>query len=345
VRLALLLKANANRVYGGAVAELATAELAVLDREALGSVIRETERVELGGVEYLIADTAGTALDPAALEVLSNLSSLHAAFAMGDDGRLDPLPLRLRRCQDEDVVSIQRYAGKTNEAFTHLLVNVALAVAGALPRLLAGDRVRILDPACGRGTTLNRAIVYGADAVGVEHDARDVEAYETFLLTWLKDKRLKHTVERARLRKGRPAPAERLTVSYGASRDRSEHRLVDVVRDDTIRLRDHVRARSVDALVCDLPYGVQHGSTGGAGDLRRGPEHLLAAALPGWRDVLRPGGGVALAWNSKTLGRQALVDLLAAADLEVVPGLGDVSFEHRVDRAITRDVVLARRHA
>src|SRR6185295_13713680 len=107
-----------------------------------------------------------------------------------------------------------------NEAFTHLLVNLALAAgAGAFDRVLAGEPVRLLDPVCGRGTTLNRAVVYGLHAVGVEHDKRDVEAYEAFLLGWLQDKRLKHQVERARLRKGRTTPGSRCTVTYGAGKD------------------------------------------------------------------------------------------------------------------------------
>ena len=31
---------------------------------------------------------------------------------------------------DDDLVTIQRYAGRTNEAFTHLLVNLALSAGG-----------------------------------------------------------------------------------------------------------------------------------------------------------------------------------------------------------------------
>ena len=55
------------------------------------------------------------------------------------------------------------------------------------------ERLRILDPLCGRGTTLNQALMYGWHAIGVDVDERDVEAYAAFLPRWLKDKRLKHT--------------------------------------------------------------------------------------------------------------------------------------------------------
>ena len=64
--------------------------------------------------------------------------------------------------------------------------------------------------------------------------------------------------------------------------------------DDTTEVRGHLKARSVDLLVCDLPYGVQHGSTAPAAGLQRGPDDLLrrraarlargaAAGRRGWR--------------------------------------------------------------
>jgi tRNA G10 N-methylase Trm11 len=249
------------------------------------------------------------------------------------------------RRHDDDITTIQRYVGKTNEALTHLLVNLALAAAGAaFGRVIAGEPVRLLDPACGRGTTLNRAVVYGMDAVGIEIDKRDVEAYEAFLLGWLKDKRLKHQVERARLRKGREAPAQRTTITYGAGKDRAAHRVLDLVQDDMLAATSHLRPRSIDVLVCDLPYGVQHGSTAGAA-LARGPGDLLEAALPVWRDLLRAGAGVALSWNRKTLARERLVELLGAHGYELAVAADDGRFVHRVDRAILRDVVVARRPA
>jgi tRNA G10 N-methylase Trm11 len=106
--------------------------------------------------------------------------------------------------------------------------------------------------------------------------------------------------------------------------------------------RDHHKARSVDLLVGDLPYGVQHGSTAESGSRARGPEAFLADALPVWCDVLRPGAGVALAWNRRTLARPRLVELAIAAGL-AVRDESDDRFVHRVDRSITRDVLVGRR--
>jgi hypothetical protein len=341
-RYALLLRASANRVFGESAFALAQAELTVLDQRLLHGLVGGLERATIGGVDYLVADTTRT-LDEAGVAALSNLSSLHAIFEVEGDGRFRPVPVAPRQLLDEDLVTIQRYAGKTNEAFTHLLVNVALASGGdAFERLLAGERLRLLDPACGRGTSLNRAALYGMDACGIDADQRDVEAYDLFLTTWLKDKRLKHKVTRATLRKGRPAPAHRITVTYGAGKDPATHRTVDVVHDDTVSGRDHYRARSMDVLVCDLPYGVQHGSRPTADALDRGPERLLEAALPVWFDLLKPGAAAGLAWNRKTLARPRLAALAGAAGFDVLAPEDD-SFVHRVDRSITRDVLVATR--
>jgi SAM-dependent methyltransferase len=337
----MLLRASANRVYGEASFELSRAELGVVDRALMGGVVEDVRRAPLGGVDYLLVDTS-TALDARHLALLANLSALHALFEVVDGALLRPCPVAPVAFATDDVVTIQRYSGKSNEAFTHLLVNLALAEGErGFDALLAGERLSLLDPACGRGTTLNRGVVYGLDATGIEVDQRDVEAYTAFILTWLKDKRMKHELKQAKLRKGRDTPAHRVTVTYGPTKDRRQHRVVDVIHDDTLNARAHLPARSMDLLVCDLPYGVQHGAQPGAGRLDRGPGGLLARALPVWLDVLRPGGAMALAWNRRTLGRPALAELVADAGFELRTAVDDDGFAHRVDRAIHRDVLLA----
>lgn len=342
-RYALLLKASANRVYGAAAFDLARAELLSM-AQASGALVERIDREVIAGVDYLVA-TVASPLAERQVEMWSNLSSLHALFEV-DGARFVPVPIAPLARVDEDIVTIQRYPGKTNEAFTHLLVNMALIESGdAFERLLRGERLMIIDPVCGRGTTLNRAALYGMDACGIEVDQRDAEAYTQFLLIWLKDKRLKHQLEQARLRRGRGTPAHRITVTYGHGKDRSTHRFIDVIHDDTRAARTHLKARSADLMACDLPYGVQHGSTQGGDHRERGPAALLAEALPVWFDVLRPGAALALAWNLNTLKRVRLARLLRDARFELRSAEDDESFVHRVDRAIRRDVLVAARPA
>ena len=98
----------------------------------------------------------------------------------------------------------------------------------------------------------------------------------------------------------------------------------------------------MDAIVTDLPYGVQHGARRGD-DRSRRPDDLLAAALPAWWSALRPGGAAGIAWNNRLLRRDALAAALAGAGFEVTDVGADGRFVHRVDRTITRDLVVARR--
>ena len=323
---ALLVRPAANRVFGHDAARLLVAEL-----QAVVGVAAAV--VPIAGVEYVTFDGAADA----DLRWVAALSSTYALFERVDGAPLlRPVELPMVDRYDDDLLTTQRYPGRTNETLTKLLVNLAYAAAGLVP---GAGHPRVLDPLCGRGTTLNQALTYGADALGIDLDAKDTKHYETFLLTWLKDKRLKHQVD------GR-AGRHRFRVEIGrkGAGGATERQVVDVVTGETTGAPAAFGKASVDALVADLPYGVQHGSTGGAaGALDRRPGQLLESALPAWRTVLRPGGGCALSWNTRVLPRSELVTLLAAAGYEVLPSGDDGGFEHRVDRTITRDVVVARR--
>jgi tRNA G10 N-methylase Trm11 len=194
----------------------------------------------------------------------------------------------------------------------------------------------VIDPLCGRGTTLNQAVMYGFDAIGIESDRRDVDAYVTFFATWLKNKRIKHHVERQK---------QRVTITLAATKAEQRQtggQRVVVIADDTTRTVDHFGKNSAEALVADLPYGVQHGSRVRSG-LSRRPLDLLHDALPVWRSVLRPGSAMALAWNTRTLSRQVFIDALETAGLEPVERGDEGNFSHQVDNSITRDVMVARR--
>lgn len=336
-RYALLIAPSSNRVYSSASAALTVAELGVFNETMLSGALSEVELTKMGSVDY-VTFTA-PALGEREIAVLSNLSSMLALFAL-DENKLLPLDLARLDRFDSDLVSIQKYQGKTNENFTKLLLNVTLA-ASAFSSEFPARRFSVLDPLCGRGTTLNQALMYGFDCAGVEIDKKAFDAYAVFIERWTKDKRLKHQFQRGKV-KGYP----KLNLVLGADKDAykaGDTISVSCVNADTVATGEVLPPRSFDLLVTDAPYGVQHGSQSPTGGSSRKPFDLLRTALPVWREALRPGGAMGIAWNTFVAKREALESLMTNSGLIVQRSASFSSFEHRVDQAILRDVIVARR--
>jgi SAM-dependent methyltransferase len=361
-RYAFLVLPSHNRVYADAAPALARAELAVLSSALPDGVIDADSVAEtvIGGVPYVTFE-AGE-LPERDADLLANLSSLYALFEVTGE-LLRPVELRRLDRFDDDLLTILKYPGKTNEQFTKLLLNVTLASSAFAGELSSsgpgGRRLSVLDPLCGRGTTLNQALMYGFDAYGADIDARDVEAYAVFIQRWLKDKRLKHRADFSPVRRDRKVVARRLTAEFAATKDEykaGDVQRLEVVEADTTRIGEFFRSASADLVVADLPYGVQHGSRGGgrAGGegprgggrtLARSPVDLLRAAAPGWARALRPGGALGISWNTHVARREDAAGALAGAGLQVLDSAPYRAFRHRVDQAITRDILIARKPA
>ncbi|MEU4561723.1 SAM-dependent methyltransferase [Actinoplanes sp. NPDC023936] len=336
-RYALLLAPSANRVYADQASRMSLAELAAFG-PVLSSPLDEIDVAVIGGVEYLTFTADLTTTD---ISYVSNLSAAYALFEQVDD-LLRPLTLTPLARYDSDLITIPKYAGKTNEQFTKLVLNLTLLASASASRMLDGG-LTVLDPLCGRGTTLNQALMYGYDGLGVEIDGKDVEAYKLFLQTWLKRKRLKHSAELVPMRRQGRRAARRLEVTMAPSKD--DHKSgavqkVTVLNADTTQLDGLIRSNVADVLVADLPYGVAHGSYDDDGGISRRPLDLLERAVPHWLPLLRPGGAIGLSWNTKVAKRELAEDILLANGLEIVQHL---PLEHRVDQGIDRDVLVARK--
>src|SRR6187200_1198715 len=162
----ILLAPSANRVYASAADRLIAAELAILigadDHPSIAPV-------SIAGISYLALATES--LDERVCPALGRLSGRYATFRREND-RLLPVKITTPDLFDDDLVTIPKYPGKTNEQFTRLLINVTLA---SLKRTVSGP-ISILDPMCGRGTTLSTAMTLGCNAFGVEVEARAVDA-------------------------------------------------------------------------------------------------------------------------------------------------------------------------
>ncbi len=326
----LLLAPSANRVYAGESDRLARAELQV---SCPGT--RDQRVEDVAGLAYLGFEADD--LDAGLLRRLAGQSAALGLFAREGDGLLRPVALPHPDLLDDDLVTIPKYQGKTNEQFTRLLVNVTVA---ALRRPVTGP-LDLLDPLSGRGTTLETAWMMGHNAYGVEADEKAFDAMAAYLRTWLRRKRLKHTAS--------VSPVRREGRSLGRRFD-AELRLptplaLTVFTGDTRQSAALFGKKKFDVIVTDAPYGVVHGSqsdvSGHAGKRDRSPAGLLREALPVWAGQLRPGGALGLSWNTYGLTREDAAALVTGAGLEVLDGSPWDEFGHRVDASIHRDLLVA----
>jgi hypothetical protein len=331
----ILLLPSANRVYADAAVELTLAELAVFNATVLDGRLDRLAAETIAAVPYVTFDAPD--LTERDLAFLANASSRYVLFKREGE-LLRPVPLRGLDVLDDDLVTIPKYAGKTNEQFTKLLLNVTVLASASAEKMLDA-KLRVLDPLCGRGTTLNQALTYGWDASGIDLDGKDFDLYAAFLQTYLKRKRIKHRADVHPVRREKKLVGRRFTV--GLSPDREADPLsLDVVHADTTTALEFFKKDSFDVVVADAPYGVHHGSRTVAAGLKRTPLELLREATPVWTRLMRPGAALGLSWNTHVAHRDEAAAILTDAGLTVLGAPYD-QFEHRVDQAIQRDVVIA----
>jgi hypothetical protein len=346
----LLLNPSANRVYAQSAPRLAAAELALT-----APFVEQVAAVNLAGLDYL-----GFRSGPLAADELRSLARQSAAWGLfevlSDAGtellRPVQLPADAFRLPD-DLVTIPKYQGKTNEVFTQLLLNQTLAQvrtnrgAGPVQRPLD-----VLDPLAGRGTTLLTAWRSGCNGFGVEADAKSFEAFAAYLKTYLRRARLSHRATTTPVRREHRLIGQRFDAEL-----HSEPELkLTMFTGDT---RDSARLfgkQKFDAIVTDAPYGVAHGALNSSGGQRarqqtghgrqpnqrsRSPEELLREAIPVWAGQLRSGGALGISWNTLTLAKDRLLEMLSGAGLEVLTESPWDQLDHRVDSSIHRDLVVA----
>lgn len=326
-RYLLMLAPAANRVYAGEADRLAAAELSICCPE-----LEQVEQVTVAGVGYL-----GLEAREVDVPAIARLSATLALFERVEDDLLRPVTLTTEDWLDDDLVTIPKYPGKTNEQFTRLLTNLTLSQVRREP----GPR-EVLDPLAGRGTTLATAWLLGHDGFGVEGDAKQVEAMSAFLKTWLRRKRLKHTSTMSPVRREGRAIGKRFDASVRLPGRREL--TMAVFTGDTRSSAQLWGKRTFDAIITDAPYGVVHGAAekGGSPVRRdRSPQALLDEALPVWTSQLKPGGALGMSWNTHGLTREALGEKLSGLGLDVMDEGPWLDFSHRVDSSIQRDLVVA----
>ncbi|MCI7704860.1 MAG: hypothetical protein MSP08_11075, partial [Clostridiales bacterium] len=167
----------------------------------------------------------------------------------------------------------------------------------------------------------------------------DVKEACDYMTRYLEFHRIKHKKTEAALTvKGQAGGREtRFVLSDTAEHFKAgDTRTLRMIQGDTRDTLALLKAKSVHLMVTDIPYGVQKGMAGRQDSIGG----TLERALPAWHDTLRPGGVLAMSFNTYVTKRAELERLCALAGFEIVQ---TGSLEHWVEQAINRDVILARR--
>ena len=329
---AFLLYPHANIRYRQSLLQLAVQELSM----TLSALGREAEVVpqKMGGAIFLTFEAAK--LTERDMRMLSQLASVYMLFEM-EDGKLTTLERTHPNYVGEDLPALLKYKGKTNEMFTDTMLTMALAASAFMP--VHDSQLVVCDPMAGRGTTLMLALRRGYHGVGIEIGKADVKEAADYMTRYLEFHRIKYKrTDSALTVRGQVGARENKFVFS----DSAEHfkdgdtRTLRLICGDTREAEALLKPNSVHLMVTDAPYGVQKG-TAGRQDSIGG---TIAAALPGWFDVLKSGGVLAMSFNTHVTRREGLVRLFEKAGFEIVQ---TANLEHWVEQAISRDVILARK--
>lgn len=338
MRYALLLKPHANVRYRQSLQKLALIETSCL-LHAWGMTAADT-RVETIACQPFVVFEA----DEVPAGLLRDLS-LHSSVCFMaewlENDLLRPVARELSPVLPEDLPHVLKYKGKTNADFTAMVLHCAKAASAFA---CEAEPLRVLDPMCGKATTLFCALYEGYHGIGVDMDAKALAEADTYFERSLKLHRLKHkrVIGSQTLTGGGSVKTVDFTVAADAQAMRDGSALqLRLMQGDAARLSQMQRPESCHLIVSDLPYGVQHAPRegGGCSSLPR----LMSRVLPGCVRVLKRGGAVAFAFNVNTLPRSAVEKAMAEAGLEVLTEAPFNDFLHWVEQAVDRDVVIARK--
>ena len=343
---AILQNPGHNRVYYNLAGEMAQAELKIAVTK-LSHPAKDVEIINLAGIRYL-SFSIEEKLSEEDLILISRLSfffALYEIVEVDDDRALKPIQQAEYNHIDEKISSLMKYQGKTNELFTRMMINVAM-----LSSDFENEAMDLLDPVSGKGTTLFEALVYGMNAYGVELDPNAVHEASTFFKKYIQTERYKYSLDERRVAGANKTEAVFMKeFSFARSKEEFKNpafqRRLGLICGTTTQLSKYFKKKSFHLIVGALPYGISHGHTVGktlSGGTRN-PAGLLEASLPHWKQVLKPGGVVVVAWNSFTKSRKALTEIFASNGFEVFSDEPYTSFEHMVDKSIKRDILVAKK--
>lgn len=336
MKYVILLRPNGNIPFFEELKKMCIYEAKIVF-ERLKLEVSSIEVIKLGKADYLQFE-CNEVMNDNIISHLSRLSFYYSMFEVNKEGQYRPIDIICEPYVGEDLSVRLKYQGKTNETFTRMLINTALFST----QYYNVDNIYVLDPMCGKGTTLFEALIAGYHGLGVEQNKTAVSEMSTYFLRYLQEGKYKHSAMNGKAQQNGKTFGEVFEVDIAKTKEEAKNktgRKLKVLRGDTTDAHKFFKKNSVHVIATDLPYGVQHIGKN-SGESVRNLETLLDHSFKSWHQLLKNGGAVALSWNTYTNKREDLASLLQKNNFKVLDNENYLNFHHRVSQAINRDIII-----
>lgn len=337
-KYAILANPGHNRIYFDTAMKIAHSELKAMTESRGVNIEIYDEEI---GLPASICFTTDRQLNDEDLKILSVSSIYYAIFEIVEGNLLKPIVPPKYNTFPESLNQILKYNGKTNEQFTRLMVNLAVSACKT-----DSEKLCLIDPMCGKGTTLYEGLIRGFDVCGVEINSQWTQEIQTYLLRYLKTGKYKHSAEKGKQSgPGGKKIADYFKITTACTKElynKKEYQNIKVYNSDTRNTNVLFKKESCDILISDLPYGVQHGSKNDKDpSLNRSPLDLLKESIPAWKNVLKLGGAMVISYNEFTLKYSDVQKELESKGFKVLNEEPYADYIHRVDQSINRNLIVA----
>ena len=273
------------------------------------------------------------------MDKISELSFVLGIFEQKNE-LLKPIAKTNIEFVNNNISSLLKYSGKTNEYFTKLMINIA---ANLIDK---NENINLLDPICGKGTSLYEGLIKGYNCYGIEIASKVVEEIFIFLKKFLEKERYKFNSKKEKFSgENKSFKAEKFIFEINKNKENKDFKHFEVVSANTFFTDKIYKKSFFDIIVGDLPYGVKHSNISNEkqNSFTRNPKELLEKSLDSWKNVLNENGILVISWNTFLLKREDFKNLLTSKGFKVIENENLLSFEHRVDQAINRDIIVAKK--
>lgn len=330
----LLINQKHYLIYGEKTQKIILAEFNIFNKKNDFAINVNIENV--CGLNYLVFESEKI---ENIIDKIAELSFFLGIFEE-KNGLFKPLSYNENNFVNPNISSILKYSGKTNEVFTKMMLNIGSNI------IEKKENISILDPIAGKGTTLYEGLVKGYNCYGIEIAPKVVEESAVFLKKFLENDKIKFSTKKEKFSgENKKFKAEKFIFEINKNKESKEYKHFEIVSCNTIFADKIFKKNFFDIIIGDLPYGVKHSNITNEKQnaMTRSPKELLEASLDAWKNVLNENGVIIISWNTFLLKRKEFEQILENKGLQVVKDENLLSFEHRVDQAINRDFIVAKK--